>query len=150
MKAGLQWRLKEFLRSRGIVPLGDGKRVLREQAAEVLGIRLPTSVAAKDIRLLRAISGTWKPKRADFYDTDEWRALRYQALKLYGARCQCCGATPTPGNPMHVDHIKPRSKYPELELALSNLQILCRPCNLGKSNKDETDWRQSTVLEARQ
>lgn len=42
---------------------------------------------------------------------------------------------------MHVDHIKPRSKYPALELVLSNLQVLCEDCNLGKLAHDETDWR---------
>ena len=43
---------------------------------------------------------------------------------------------------MHVDHIKPRSKFPDLELEFDNLQILCKACNLGKSNKDQTDFRQ--------
>jgi 5-methylcytosine-specific restriction endonuclease McrA len=28
-----------------------------------------------------------------------------------------------------------------LELTLSNLQVLCEDCNLGKSNTDATDWR---------
>ncbi|RYZ77711.1 MAG: hypothetical protein EOP05_00795 [Proteobacteria bacterium] len=42
---------------------------------------------------------------------------------------------------MHVDHIKPRSKYPHLELEFSNLQVLCRQCNFGKSNKYEDDFR---------
>lgn len=40
-----------------------------------------------------------------------------------------------------MDHIKPRSKYPHLELVFNNLQILCKNCNQGKSNIDETDWR---------
>jgi hypothetical protein len=53
----------------------------------------------------------------------------------------CCGARPTEANPLHVDHIKPRSKFPHLALSLSNLQVLCRQCNLGKSNTDDTDWR---------
>ena len=40
-----------------------------------------------------------------------------------------------------VDHIKPRSRYPALELTLTNLQVLCNDCNMGKSNDDETDFR---------
>src|SRR5262249_39926358 len=39
------------------------------------------------------------------------------------------------------DHIKPRSKFPELELELGNLQVLCADCNLGKRAWDQTDWR---------
>jgi X-X-X-Leu-X-X-Gly heptad repeat protein len=42
---------------------------------------------------------------------------------------------------LHVDHIKPRSLYPARALDPENLQVLCRDCNLGKSNKDATDWR---------
>lgn len=79
--------------------------------------------------------------RKEFYISDEWRAVRYQALKIHGARCQCCGLSPREGKVMHVDHIKPRSKYPELELTLSNLQVLCEDCNLGKMARDQTDWR---------
>lgn len=74
-----------------------------------------------------------------FYKTREWRTVRYQALVKHGKKCQCCG---TVKGLLHVDHVKPRSKYPELELDINNLQILCEACNIGKSNTDETDWRQ--------
>ena len=76
-----------------------------------------------------------------FLGSVEWRKIRYQALKLHGAKCQCCGATRKEGAIIQVDHIKPRSRFPELELKLSNLQVLCRDCNLGKRARDETDWR---------
>lgn len=78
-------------------------------------------------------------RRPDFYTTQEWRELRYQALKKYGAKCQCCGRKP-PQVILHVDHINPKSGYPELCLTLDNLQILCEDCNLGKG-VDHTDWR---------
>lgn len=82
-----------------------------------------------------------KTAAAGFYSSEEWIALRYKALARHGNRCQCCGASPSTGAVIHVDHIKPRSKFPELALDLDNLQILCRNCNVGKSNKDATDWR---------
>ena len=84
-----------------------------------------------------------KPPKAEkgFYWSDQWRALRYKALKASRGVCELCGEGPIPGKPLHVDHIKPRSKHPELELDLSNLQVLCFDCNLGKSNTDEVDWR---------
>ncbi len=77
----------------------------------------------------------------NFYESDEWRALRYRVLVHYGRRCMCCGMTPADGKKMHVDHIKPRSRFPELELAFSNLQVLCEDCNLGKMARDQTDFR---------
>jgi 5-methylcytosine-specific restriction endonuclease McrA len=76
-----------------------------------------------------------------FYTSDAWRALRYEAFKLYGQKCCVCGAIPKSGAVLHVDHIKPRSLYPVLELDIDNLQILCEACNMGKSNRDSIDWR---------
>jgi len=78
---------------------------------------------------------------AGFYYTREWRELRYQVLKESSGCCGLCGALPRKGHPLHVDHILPRSKFPKLSLEKTNLQVLCEDCNLGKSNKDETDWR---------
>jgi 5-methylcytosine-specific restriction endonuclease McrA len=81
-------------------------------------------------------------KPAGFYQSDEWRDVRYRALVKHGGACQCCGARPTRGHPLHVDHIKPRSKFPHLALDVENLQVLCEDCNLGKRAWDQTDWRQ--------
>lgn len=85
-----------------------------------------------------------KPVRNDsrtFYASPEWRRLRYKALKIYGGKCACCGRSAKDGLKMHVDHIKPRSKYPELALKITNLQILCEECNIAKSNTDDIQWR---------
>lgn len=82
-------------------------------------------------------------KRDDaFYSSSVWRELRYMALKNHGASCQCCGATPRDGAVLHVDHVEPIYKRPDLKLQLSNLQILCADCNVGKGAWDNTDWRE--------
>ena len=83
---------------------------------------------------------TWY-KSKEFLLSDEWFKFRYRIIELHGNKCQCCGATPATGAIIQVDHIKPRSIYPELALVESNAQILCRVCNLGKSNLYKTDWR---------
>jgi len=83
-----------------------------------------------------------RKKREGFYWSEEWRVLRYKALLKHGKRCQCCGAT-SEDSKLHVDHVKPRSKYPSLELRLDNLQILCEDCNKGKGAWDQTDHRGS-------
>lgn len=77
----------------------------------------------------------------DFYQSRQWLDLRYQALKKNSGMCQCCGTRGEPSNPLQVDHIFPRSKFPNMALLLSNLQVLCKNCNFGKSNRDLTDWR---------
>lgn len=78
---------------------------------------------------------------ATFYTTETWVKVRYEALRRSNKCCALCGSGASKGSPLHVDHIKPRSRYPELALSLENLQVLCGPCNMGKSNEDETDWR---------
>lgn len=76
-----------------------------------------------------------------FLQSGEWRKLRMEALKLHGARCQCCGASRADGVVMNVDHIKPRKHFPELALDIDNLQVLCNVCNHGKGNWDMTSWK---------
>lgn len=78
----------------------------------------------------------------EFLQTWTWRELRYKTLQRYGRACLCCGASPQTGAVIHVDHIKPRSLFPELAMDPDNLQTLCADCNVGKSNKDMTDWRE--------
>ena len=75
----------------------------------------------------------WEKQTARFYSGRQWKELRYDALRNTGGCCCCCGARASDGAQLHVDHIKPRSKYPELQYDLDNLQILCRDCNMGKS-----------------
>lgn len=79
----------------------------------------------------------------DFYSSREWLELRFRALRWYGFACLACGSSREDGAELHVDHIKPRSKHPELSLIFSNLQVLCKECNLGKSNKYDDDLRNS-------
>lgn len=74
-----------------------------------------------------------------FYESRAWLSLRFKILQKYGRVCALCQTTK---GSMHVDHIKPRSLYPELELESKNLQVLCRQCNLGKGNKSERDFRE--------
>lgn len=81
------------------------------------------------------------PNTDAFLQSFEWSATRMMAFKQYGTACQCCGASPKTGAVLNVDHIKPRKLLPELALDIKNLQVLCGPCNKGKGNWDQTDWR---------
>ena len=79
----------------------------------------------------------------NFYETWAWKDIRYQAIKKHGRRCMNCVQSPNKENKvvLHVDHIKPVRKYPELALNIDNLQVLCNDCNQGKGYWDETDFR---------
>lgn len=99
-----------------------------------------TGHSKKELRAKRR-----KRLEENFYDSQKWKETRYMALQIHGGKCMCCGRGAKEGAIVQVDHIKPRSLFPELELDLNNLQVLCRDCNFGKSNKDQTDWRQTNA-----
>lgn len=115
------------------------KKKLKKEPSED---RRVTSYKNEIYRLKRELAAAKKRTlgfRADsFFDSRAWREVRIIALVKYGRKCAACGAT---SGEMHVDHVKPRSKFPNLALEISNLQVLCRACNLGKSNKIEHDFR---------
>jgi hypothetical protein len=60
--------------------------------------------------------------------------LRFKVLQRDRFACCKCGANPatTPGVELHIDHIIPWSLGGET--VQENLQTLCLPCNIGKSN----------------
>ncbi len=70
----------------------------------------------------------------EFYSTAEWRRVRWEVLRESDMHCTACGKGREHGIVLHVDHKKPRSKYPHLELVKSNLQVLCEDCNIGKGS----------------
>jgi len=103
-----------------------------EQRAEIRGAcedRLMSFVSKRGIT-------TWDYRMLE--DDPVSDSVRYRLLKKANGRCSLCGATKKE-TVLHVDHIVPRSKGGTNDE--SNLQVLCLKCNLGKSNKDATDFR---------
>ena len=85
---------------------------------------------------LPVVSGVFSRR---FYRSRTWLALRYEALRNAHGRCCLCGASGVAAR-LEVDHIKPKSIFPELALDPSNLQVLCRDCNQGKGNTCTFNW----------
>ena len=79
--------------------------------------------------------------RLKFYDTEEWKSLRYKFVKTKKTEelvCTQCSKGPfTRANwkDMNVDHIKPVKHFWEERLNMNNLQILCWVCNRVKMNQ---------------
>lgn len=121
----------------------ENKRLVKAAQVEALSVKLRAGnnwgspPPSKAVRGRKAID----PNSPEFLESYEWRSLRMEVLAKYGPVCMCCGATREDGEKMHVDHIKPRRKRPDLALTFDNLQVLCGTCNQGKGNWDETDWR---------
>ena len=77
-------------------------------------------------------------KNENFYSSPEWRELREQVLNFQPHICYICDKFIDHDFDLTVDHVKPKSKYPDLSLELSNLKIACRSCNSAKGNKDKS------------
>lgn len=76
------------------------------------------------------------------------KQIKYYKLKhlifyYYDNHCFKCNSKQN----LELDHIKPFSKYPELFFEPSNLQILCKHCNILKSNKTNDDYRKPKDIE---
>lgn len=64
-------------------------------------------------------------------------AKRWLVFKRDNWRCVSCGRGADDGAILEVDHIIPRSKGGAD--TIDNYQTLCKECNIGKSNKDDTN-----------
>lgn len=83
----------------------------------------------------------WKYKlitgrdQTEFTKSAAWLKLRYEVMQRDGFRCTICGRDASDRVRLQVEHIKPRSLYPELELDKDNLRTACSDCNQGKGDR---------------
>ena len=73
-----------------------------------------------------------------FYSSTDWKRIRELAFATFDNVCVKCGSR----NLLAVDHIYPRSKFPERALDITNTQILCVKCNSSKGNRMPTTGTQ--------
>lgn len=145
-KALATWAIQdaavEWLRKHGVKACrSDG---IVELARKATGKEYGPAAARKVLVELGKQASSKPPPKAmasGFYHSQEWLTLRYEVLKESNGLCSCCGRGRKDGAILHVDHIKPRSRYPHLALVKSNMQVLCDSCNIGKGAWDSTDWR---------
>ena len=122
----------------------DGKHnIMYLEFAKAIGHPLPNGISGSEIRqamrdmYLSSVISEIGRKDTAFYSSAPWLSLRFSVLMKYGEVCMKCGST----HHIAVDHIKPRSLYPLLELEFNNMQVLCRSCNSSKSNREIVDYR---------
>ena len=100
----------------------------------------PRKERAERIRL-RVVELAEERKRrieeaAQFYSSPEWNMIRKQVIQEKGRVCAECGRRIKQNDDITVDHIKPRSKFPDLALNIENLRVLCRSCNSKKGDRE--------------
>jgi 5-methylcytosine-specific restriction endonuclease McrA len=110
---------------------------------EVVRRRLPRPLR-RSSQLDPHLVGKSGKRVRSWYNSWEWKRVRFAFLKGKARTCQCCGATAADGAKIVVDHIRPIRKFWHLRLD-PNLQILCDGCNRGKGSREETDFRDSEI-----
>ncbi len=160
---------KQYLKAKRPMPAtleaawkASERRRLDELSAEYAAIRKKKQAAApksstvrKEILFRKPVPyapkvalpiDPWDARIREFYASAEWRYLRYDTIKHYGARCQCCNRTPEEhGIVIHVDHIVPLRKDWSRRLDRTNTQPLCEECNQGKGSRHSDDWRRQDI-----
>jgi hypothetical protein len=133
-------KVRRFLKREGRGIAAKKQSKLIQEFAEIAGLKPPGQKSAA-----QWLADLWdsqihefiQRQELGFYQRPAWLELKTEVFKKYGRRCMKCGSLENPS----VDHIKPISLFPELGLDFNNMQVLCLPCNSGKSNKHMTDYR---------
>lgn len=99
----------------------------REERAERIRLRIVELAEERKRKIEEA---------EQFYSSPEWNTLREQVIGQKGSVCAECGRRIKEDKDITVDHIKPRSKYPDLALKIENLRVLCRSCNSRKGDRE--------------
>lgn len=107
---------------------GNDNVHISEEGIEVL---FEDWISRKDKYSVPMILTYMEARFAKRYKPDRYisKEMRKIVLEKYEHSCVLCGAT----DKLEIDHIKPVSKRGISEL--SNLQVLCKKCNIKKSNK---------------
>ena len=97
-------------------------------------VEIVTRCAGIDLSGVKPVRLPGQPRerakhRTRFERSPEWLTVRASILATHPYRCCHCGAAER----LQVDHIRPKSKFPELALDPANLQLLCWPCNRTKA-----------------
>lgn len=80
-----------------------------------------------------------------FFKSRKWKVLRKEAIRLMGRTCMRCNKQKLLGAHLHVDHVIPRSVDLSRQLDITNLQILCKECNVDFKGTQSFDYRSEYI-----
>jgi len=79
-------------------------------------------------------TGFITPENERLYKSPEWKELQKQCFKKDNYICQLCKIR---GGHLQMHHIKPKAKYPELQLCINNVVTLCKKCHDSTKGNEE-------------
>lgn len=122
---GEDFKVKESLKKEEINEAKKKVEILKKELKLLkIKIRLKVQKLLNEDKLIYILSD-------QFYNSTDWKKIRDQVISRHDNICVRCGSIES----LAVDHIYPRSKFPEKALDISNTQILCQKCNSSKGNR---------------
>jgi 5-methylcytosine-specific restriction endonuclease McrA len=87
------------------------------------------------LREIRACRDTRRKVPASYFDKYKQPDVREALRKMYGGLCCYCEGRIKDVSFDHIEHRKPKSKYPGDTFRWDNLHLACQQCNTAKGNK---------------
>jgi len=123
---------KELMKKRGYLNPPEVRKKMTEGMRKVWD---DPELKAELIKKHPILSGkATGPKNPNWKGGRNWKEIKKEALIRDNWTCQYCGLKDP--QIMEVDHIKPKSLYPELEFNLANTITLCPNCHRRKTIQD--------------
>lgn len=73
-------------------------------------------------------------KYREYLQSEQWKRIAEQRMRIDGYVCQCCGCRGTQANPLEVHHLSYRHIGDEAGRVYEDLVTLCRACHKGLHN----------------
>lgn len=89
-------------------------------------------------QLLEKITISKKNRRtvpAKYYDRYKQEDVRAALAEMYSQRCCYCEASLGIVDFPHIEHRKPKRRYPESAFSWANLHLACTKCNIAKGDR---------------
>jgi hypothetical protein len=119
---GLKRAFEEGRRTSNLppIPWNKGKELNKE-------IRNKISTTLKEYyKTHKPVNFKGKPTNIKITNNFLYKEFRKLIFKKHNYTCQLCGQI---GGYIHLHHIRPKAKYPELLLVKENVTVLCKDCH---------------------
>jgi 5-methylcytosine-specific restriction endonuclease McrA len=91
-----------------------------------------------------------------YLQSDKWKAIANERLKIDNFQCVCCGSRGTPANPLEIHHLSYKYLYHEEERIYQDLVTLCHCCHKSLHNimnrqtdeKGRRGWKDNRTIPA--
>jgi 5-methylcytosine-specific restriction endonuclease McrA len=136
---GLDKEASEFYAGRGKCKECQKEYIKQWQRDNRQRVSANTAKSRKNTTKWRESNNRYLHKRRSLVAESLPTGYRQAVLNFYGAQCAKCGSA----DRLEMDHVVPLTLGGSN--TLSNIQVLCKPCNASKKNRSCADYRATSA-----